>query len=302
MTATGEYKSRIGLDNLYIAEVTTDDAASYVADTPAWFAPAAEASLAPNTASVVQYADDQPYETISSEGETKISLSVTNIPIEMLATILGRVYDAASGRMWDNPNAVPPYFALGFRSQKSNGSYRYYWYLKGRFETPSEDIATKGEKADPKMQKIVYTAIRTIYEFDLGSFNDSQKRVVGDEDALNFDETGWFAQVQTPAASSPAALALSTSDPLDGAVGVAVSKTITLTFNNALQTGEDENCVLTLDDGTLKATTNSLDVTQKIVTVDPDTNMAAASTYLLTYAVMDIYGQHLTGVINFTTA
>ncbi len=41
---SGEYKSRIGLDKLYIAEVTQDDANGYTADTPEYLAPTAEAN------------------------------------------------------------------------------------------------------------------------------------------------------------------------------------------------------------------------------------------------------------------
>ena len=56
-----EYKSRIGLDSLYIAEVTADSAAAYTADTPEYLAPAAEATQQPATNQSTQYADDQPY-------------------------------------------------------------------------------------------------------------------------------------------------------------------------------------------------------------------------------------------------
>ena len=94
----------------------------------------------------------------------------------------------------------PPYFALSFRSLKSNGSYRYYQYLKGRFSAPTEETATKGDSPDPKTTQLTYTAIPTVYEFDLGDINAAVKRVFGDEDTDNFSATGWFSQVQTPSA------------------------------------------------------------------------------------------------------
>lgn len=193
----GEYKSKIGLDSLYVASVTTDDATDYVAGTPAYLAPAAEASLAPTTSFEIQYADDQPYDVMTAEGDTKISLKVTNIDLAMLAAITGKVFDAAVGRMLDNGGSAP-YMALSFRSMKSNGEYRYYQYLKGKFDMPKEDISTKGEKPEPKILELTYTAIRTTYKFDLGAINDSVKRVVGDTDITAFDETGWFTSVQMP--------------------------------------------------------------------------------------------------------
>lgn len=298
----GEYKSRIGLDSLYIAEVTADSASAYTADTPEYLAPAAEASQAPATNAATQYADDQPYDAMSFEGETAINLTITGLPPQMFATLMGRVFDAVSGRVFDNPGATPPYFALSFRSLKSNGSYRYYQYLKGRFSAPTEETATKADSPDPKTTQLVYTAIPTVYEFDLGDINAPVKRVFGDEDTDNFSGTGWFSQVQTPVAASPDALALSSSDPTDGASSVAVDKTITLTFNNALPADAIYNVVVVKADGTAVTSVNSLDATKKIMTVNPSGNLDASSTYIVTYGVSDIYGQTLNGAINFGTA
>ena len=299
---SGEYKSRIGLDSLYIAEVTQDDASGYVADTPEYLAPAAQASQEPSSSFEIQYADDQPYDVMTAEGETKISLSVTGIPLEMLAKITGKEFDSTTGRMYDN-GGTAPYIALSFRSLKSNGSYRYYQYLKGKFDMPKEDTATRAESPEPKTMELVYTAIRTVYEFDLGDINDKIKRIVGDEDTTNFSETGWFSQVQTPAVSAPSALALSSADPADAETDVVVTKTCTLTFNNALVNAAIYGVTL-LDpsDGSVIAGANSLDTTKKIMSVNPTASLDASTDYILVYAVTDIYGQTLNGAINFTTA
>lgn len=296
-----EYKSRVGLDSLYVAEVTTDDANSYVADTPEYLAPAATASQAPTSSQDTQYADDQPYDVMTSEGPTTVTIEVTGIPLEMVAKLLGKVFDTASGQLWDN-GGTPPYMALSFRSLKSSGSYRYYQYLKGMFSAPTEDTATKGETPAPKTQTLVYTAIRTVFKFDLGDIDDSVKRVVGDDDTTNFSGTTWFSQVQTPAVVAPSALALDTADPADNATGVAQNKTITLTFNNALPADSINNVVVAAADGTLKACTNTLDATRKIMTVNPDTNLGDTLVYIVAVGVVDIYGQTLKTAINFTSA
>ena len=69
--------------------------------------------------------------------------------------------------------------------------------------------------------QLTYTAIPTIYNFDIGATDEPVKRVYGDEDTDNFVATGWFTQVQTPSIAAPSALALSSSDPADDATGVA---------------------------------------------------------------------------------
>ncbi|GAP11744.1 phage major tail protein, phi13 family [Bellilinea caldifistulae] len=303
MANPGEYKSKIGLSSLYVAEVTQDDALGYAADTPEYLAPAAEASQEPTTSFEIQYADDQPYDVMTSEGDTKINLTVTGMPIEMLAKITGRVFDPTTGRMFDNAG-VAPYFALSFRSLKSNGKYRYYQYLKGKFDMPKEETATKGEKPEPKTLQLTFTAIKTVYKFDLGGgVFDSVKRVVGDEDTTNFNGANWFNAVQVPGVGSISALALMSSVPLNDATGVSVSANLTLTFNNALKDFATSGVVLLKSsDGTVITTSNSLDATKKIITIDPTSNLTASTNYLLTYAVMDIYGQTLNGAIQFTTA
>ena len=241
-----------------------------------------------------------------SESETVIQLTMTGLPSAMLAKLLGRVFDAAAGRVYDNPAAVPPYMALSFRSKKSNGSYRYYQYLKGRFQAPNEDAVTQQDSPDPKTIQLTYTAIPTVYQgwdLDGAGLYNPVKRIYGDEDTDNFDGSAWFDAVQEPSYSAPDALALSTSTPADAATGISVSANQTLTFNNALPAGAIYQVVMLLaSDSSVVAGANSLDATKKIVTVNPTSNLDASTEYIIVYNVTDIYGQHLSGAINFTTA
>jgi phi13 family phage major tail protein len=302
MANEGEYKSKIGLDSLYVAEVTADSAAAYTAGSPAWLAPAAEASLEPATSFAIQYADDQPYDVATAEGETKIALKITGLDLLRLAFITGKVFDASTGRMYDN-GGVAPFMALGFRSKKSNGSYRYYWFLKGKFDMPKEAIATLADKPDPKTLDLTFTAIRTVEQWSLGGgVTDSVKRVVGDTDTDAFVATGWFTQVQVPGVATPSALALSSSVPTDGASNISITANQTLTFNNALPSDAVNHIVLILaSDASVVAGTITLDATKKIVTIDPTSSLTNAVSYIITYAVTDIYGSTLKGAVNFTT-
>ena len=198
---SGEHRSRVGLKDLYIAAVSADSASAYTAGTPEYFAPVAEASATPAANRETQYADDRAFDVMTSEGETEIQLTVTSLPAEMEAYVTGEVFDGASGRVYDNANpSDAPDFALGFRSKKSNGSYRYYWFLKGRFSKPSEDFETETDTPAPKTTQIVFTAIKTTYQFTLDcNTTDGVKRMWGDTDTTNFSATGWFSAVQTPA-------------------------------------------------------------------------------------------------------
>lgn len=303
MTNVNEYRPRIGLDNLYVAAITSDDATGYVAGTPAYLAPAAEASLTPASASEVLYADDQAYETMSAEAETKITLKVTAIPMALLAALTGRVFNVASGEMWDNVG-VSPYYALGFRSLKSDGSYRYYWFLKGKFEMPSENFTTKGAAPAPQVAEITYTAIKTIYQWNLGSITDSVKRVIGDTDTTNFTTmtlATWMAQVQTPSVSAPGAFTLSSSTPTDNATSVSKTADQTLTFSNALQALTGISLIDATGTYTQVACTITWDTAHKVITINPTSDLTGTNVYVIVYNVVDIYGQGLKGAVNFTT-
>lgn len=298
----GEYKSTVGVSSLYVAAIIKDALDGYTADTPEYLAPVAEIGAAPAVNQETQYADDAPYDVFVNEGETELTLTVTGIPPEMLAKILGKVFDATTGRLYD-VGSTPPEYALGFKSQKSNGKYRYYWYMKGRFSAPEESFETKSDSPSPQTIQVTFTAVRSSYAFDVGAENATVKRVWGDEDTENFSGTTWFTQVQTPGVGSPAALALASSSPADDASDVLISANVVLNFNNTLALGAQAGCVLVKHGTqTVVAAARSISANRKTVTLNPDSNLEASTTYDVVIGVTDIYGDTLDQVINFETA
>lgn len=299
-----EYKSVVGLDQVHVSLVTQDDASAYMAGTPEYFAPSTEAVAEPESSLETQYADNMPFDVMASEGVTKLTLTTTAIPIEILAKYLGKVFDTASGRLFDQGgNATPPDAALSFRSMKSNGKYKYFQYLKGKFSVPNDEAATKETKATPKPAKIIFTAINTVHEFDLGDVTKSVKRIVGDEDTTNFSGTGFFSQVQVPSITTPDAVALSSSVPANSATGVSKTAAFTLTFNNAMDADVVNRFALLDDTPALVNVTAVLDATKKIVTVAHDALDGTTAHTLVISGATDIYGQVLANtIVKFTTA
>jgi phi13 family phage major tail protein len=300
---SSEYKSRIGLDNLHIAEVTQDDSSDFVADTPETLAPAAKAAQKPNSSVETQYADDAAFDVAYAEGDSEIELEVTALPTAMLAKIMGRPFDAASGRMYDVP-AEPPFMALSFRSKKSNGSYRYYQFLKGKFAMPEEEAETAADSPNPKTTKLIFKAVHTTHKFDVGEDeNKAVKRVVGDEDTTNFDGSTWFNAVQTPDVAAASALALDSIVPADEAVGVVVTADVVMTFNNALVNNAVNNVMLLDSAGDVVAGSVTLNATKKVLTINPTASLGAAEEHIVVIAgVMDVFGQTLSASKTFTTA
>lgn len=101
--------------------------------------------------------------------------------------------------------------------------------------------------------------------------------------------------------AAPSALALSTIVPADDADEIAVSANIVLTFNNKVNT---ESIIISSEAGAIVAGAKTWDVTGKILTFTPTSNLDANTTYIVAVTgVTDIYSQSLPAEVkNFTTA
>ena len=73
----------------------------------------------------------------------------------------------------------PPYFAVGFKSEKANHKYRYVWLYKVRAKPVTENYATKeGKSITRQTGEVEWTAIRRTH--------DNQYQAVADEDENGF--------------------------------------------------------------------------------------------------------------------
>lgn len=298
-----EYGEFVGVDSVYTADVLIDTAGGISFGTPEYFAPVAEIGGEPEINNKTTYYDNKAANNYVTEGKTELKIIVSNVPAEKMANHLGKAYDAATGRVYDAGKANPPNKAIGFRYNMGADGYRYYWYYKGTVSGGAEEAASKSNDVDVKTYTLTYTAVTTTHEFTVGAENMSLKRVFADTADSAFDPTGWFDQVQTPdSVGAPAALALSSSTPVDGATGITVGANLTMTFNNAI-----EDYAVTLINATTLAVipaVYSLDATKKILTINPNSNLGASTEYVIIASkVTDVYDQTLADtVINFTTA
>jgi len=193
-----KYGEFIGVDNLYIAEITEDSDDAYEADTPEYLAPVAEIGGTPEVSNITTYYDNKAANNYVTEGKTELKIVVANLPAEMMAMILGKDFNAGNGRVYDSGEPDPPDLALGFRYNMGKSGYRYYWYYKGNFSGGVEEAITKKESLEIKTYTLTFTAMSTQYLFEVEYDDKALKRVYADTAETAFDETGWFEQVQTP--------------------------------------------------------------------------------------------------------
>lgn len=180
--------AQIGLKDVYYALLTSDATGNAVYSDPVRISGAMTANINPNPATGTLFADDGPSDTAATLGEISLELGMSDLPLEAQSVLLGHAYDATKGILSKAGSDVSPWLALGFRSLKSDGTYRYYWLTKGKFSTPEEELETKGDSINFKTPTIT------------GSF---VKREADDKWQLQTDSsitaaattvTGWFTK------------------------------------------------------------------------------------------------------------
>lgn len=138
--------TRIGCDNLVYAKMTTEDtvakAPTYGEVTPA--PGVMSININPNGSLETLFADDGPMETASTLGKIDVEIQKNELTAQNKADLLGHEIDS-NGAVVYGDSDVPPYVAIGFRTLKSNGKYRYVWLYKGKFAEPEDNSETKGD-------------------------------------------------------------------------------------------------------------------------------------------------------------
>lgn len=199
----GQYVEEFrGTDHLVYAPVLYDNndtegaegTNGYVTGTVKVLAPVAEISKTVETASDTKYYDNKAALTITAEGADTITLTIPALDLPTLADITGKTYDATLGAFLDG-EAVPKYFAIGYRLKLTDGTYRYVWRYKGRFAIPDETSQTENAGTDTNNQQLTYTGIETIHNFT--KTGKSGKALVVDERDTKADLSDFFDEVTT---------------------------------------------------------------------------------------------------------
>ena len=113
-----------------------------------------------------------------------------------MAKITGQTYDAAKG-LFVEGERQSKYFAIGYITEKTDGTEVFVWRLKGKFNIPDSTHATKDDGAEANGQKLVFTGINTSHKFTAIG-NKTAKAVNVDTSINKVAETKFFATVQTP--------------------------------------------------------------------------------------------------------
>lgn len=194
---------RIGCDNLVYAKMTTEDTATaapeYGTITPA--PGVMHVNINPNGSLATAFFDDGPGDSASTLGNIEVEIQKNALTSQNKADLLGHTIDGNGGVVYADSD-VPPYVAVGFRTLKSNGKYRYVWLYKGRFAEPEDNSETKADTINFQADTITGQFVKLSYPVEVAT--DLKKRnwkYELDEDSPTANEVtikSWFEAVKMP--------------------------------------------------------------------------------------------------------
>lgn len=193
MSEIYEYR---GVEGLVAAIVTKDDASEYTTGEVFEIAGVAEIGRTTENSSETHYYDNMPAIVINSTGADTVTCSVSAIPLDVLAKITGQVWDETKGVFVEGQRDAK-YFALGYKTKKTNGEEVYVWRYKGQFSIPDSTHTTENDGTDANGQEIVFTGISTTHKFT--SLGNKPAKAINVDVALGkADVSKFFDTVTTP--------------------------------------------------------------------------------------------------------
>lgn len=188
-----------GVEGLVYAEVLTDDNESsgsgYTTGAVKPLAGVAEISRTTESSSEAHYYDNIAAVVISSTGADEVTINTSAIPLKVLADITGQYYDETTGMMVECTRESK-YFALGYKTKKTDGTEVLVWRLKGTFGIPDSTHTTENDGTDANGQELTFTGISTTHKFT--KTGKAAKAVNVDTGLDLVDTTNFFKTVATP--------------------------------------------------------------------------------------------------------
>ena len=179
-TAAPAVSSTVGLKNMVLAPMTADTETETTYDALQKVAGAIEASITPDNADPdVMFYDDAEGDVLYADPELAFKTKLADLPLTIQEMIFSNKIDD-NGVLIRAASDKPGYFAVGFMSEKANGTFRYIWLFKVRAKPLTENYQTKeGKTVTRQTGEIEWTAIKRI--------SDGRYQAVADEGENGFD-------------------------------------------------------------------------------------------------------------------
>ena len=187
----------IGLDKLYYADITEAVNGEETYGTPQVLAKAISADLSVELAEAILYADDGAAEIVKEFKSGTLSLGVDDIGTDAAQDLTGATLDTNGVLISSGEDTGKP-VAVGFRAQKSNGTYRYFWLYRIKFGLPATNLATKGDSISFSTPTIEGTVMRRNKVDGNGKHPWKSEVTEGNTGVAASTLASWFTTVYEP--------------------------------------------------------------------------------------------------------
>lgn len=190
---------KIGCDNLVYATVTETAAGAVTFGTITKLPGVMKIDINPNASQETAFYDDGPGDTATTLGSIDVAIEKSSLTTDEKGALLGHKTDA-NGALVYGGNDTPPWLAIGFRTLKSNGKYRYVWLYKGKFMEPEDNSETKGDSVNLQNESISGKFVRLEKEYTVNGEKVKPWKIEADADdeASSALVAKWFDKVVEP--------------------------------------------------------------------------------------------------------
>lgn len=195
-------RSRLcGLKDIYVAEVTANDANNYTTGTPVKLARALSAKISDKFNTEKEYSDDAVEDVIETYDSSDIELSVNTLAPQDYSALFDSLYQ--NGFLVKSSDDKAKEVAIGWRAKRMNGKYEFTWYYVGRFERPDTNYETQADKTKTQTTSLKGSFYARQKEDTVNGVKKNLYAIQVDEsNLLDGDTTAkaaiadWFSKVQ----------------------------------------------------------------------------------------------------------
>lgn len=239
-----------GTDNLWVAKVTRDDAGGYTFGELVNLTPSGQISKTINSSSETHYYSNVGMITIVTKGGDTVTVTTPVLSLAKIGLLTGQAVDATTGALITG-ELEETYFALIYRVQLTDNSWRYVVKYKAMLTTPPEEVSTtRSDGVETNGQQLEFTCNETVYEFENGGHADGIE--LDERDAM-CDFSTFFSTVYTPDTIGQIATSTTTAvsvSPTTASKTVGQTQQITATTTpsgNPVTYTSSNNSVATVD-------------------------------------------------------
>lgn len=184
-----------GTDNLWVAKVTKDDSGGYTVGSLVNLTPSGQISKTINSSSETHYYSNVGMITIVTKGGDTVTVTTPVLSLAKIGLLTGQTVDSDTGALLTG-ELEETYFALIYRVQLTDNTWRYVVKYKAMLSAPPEEVSTtRSDGVDTNGQQLEFVCQQTVYEFDNGGHVDG---IEIDERDGKCDFSTFFSAVYTP--------------------------------------------------------------------------------------------------------